>query len=136
MLRSFQDNRAAHDATVTQQRELMRYMSDLNDWLERDVNDRQAEIRGVNARIENLRQDLGDMFTAGRSGAVYLPFLYVSALNYKISLYCVKCIQCKQVTTNGANATSNNGVPSWAYSILLLPTNSTLSYRRGNPPSY
>lgn len=46
-------------ATVDQQRELMRYMSGLNDWLARDVQDRQAELRAVTARVDQLRDDLG-----------------------------------------------------------------------------
>ena len=45
-------------ATVDQQRELMRYMSGLNDWLARDVQDRQAELRGLTARVDQLREDL------------------------------------------------------------------------------
>ena len=43
----FQENRLAQLATVDQQRELMRYMRGLNEWLERDVYDRQSELRGV-----------------------------------------------------------------------------------------
>jgi hypothetical protein len=42
-----------------QQRELMRYMKGLNEWLERDVYDRQAELRGVFARVDRLRDDMG-----------------------------------------------------------------------------
>ncbi|KAL0946096.1 hypothetical protein HGRIS_012361 [Hohenbuehelia grisea] len=48
------ENRLAQLATVDQQRELMRYMRGLNEWLERDVHDRQAELRGVSARVEQL----------------------------------------------------------------------------------
>ncbi|KAG1853671.1 hypothetical protein F4604DRAFT_1933097 [Suillus subluteus] len=33
-------------------------MRGLNEWLERDVQDRQAELRGVTARIDELRNDL------------------------------------------------------------------------------
>ena len=44
---------------MDQQRELMRYMSGLNDWLARDVQDRQAELRAVTARVDQLREDLG-----------------------------------------------------------------------------
>jgi len=44
---------------VDQQHELMRYMSGLNDWLARDVYDRQAELQAVAARINQLREDLG-----------------------------------------------------------------------------
>jgi len=36
----------------------MRYMRGLNEWLERDVHDRQSEIHGVVARVEQLSQDL------------------------------------------------------------------------------
>ena len=32
---------------VDQQRELIRYMSGLNDWLTRDVQDQQAKLRTV-----------------------------------------------------------------------------------------
>ena len=33
----------------------------LNEWLERDVHDRQNEIRGVYAMVEQLRRDLREM---------------------------------------------------------------------------
>jgi hypothetical protein len=36
-------------------------MRSLNDWLDRDVRDRQHELRGVSARVDQLRQDLADM---------------------------------------------------------------------------
>lgn len=36
----------------------MRYMRGLNDWLSRDVQDRQAELRGVTARIDQLTNEL------------------------------------------------------------------------------
>ncbi|KAF8555433.1 hypothetical protein OG21DRAFT_903792 [Imleria badia] len=42
-------------------RELTRYTSRLNDWLTRDVQDRQAELRGVTARVDQLREDLGHL---------------------------------------------------------------------------
>ena len=38
-----QENHLAQLATVDQQRELMRYMRGLNEWLERDVYDRQSK---------------------------------------------------------------------------------------------
>jgi len=47
-----------HLASLEQQRELMRYMNSLNDWLGHDVEDRQAELRGVSARIDQLHDDL------------------------------------------------------------------------------
>ncbi|KIK46015.1 hypothetical protein CY34DRAFT_9962 [Suillus luteus UH-Slu-Lm8-n1] len=33
-------------------------MRGLNEWLERDVQDRQAELRGVTARVDELRNDI------------------------------------------------------------------------------
>lgn len=39
----------------------MRYLRSLNEWLERDVHDRQSEIRGVNARLDNLTDHFNDM---------------------------------------------------------------------------
>ena len=53
-----------HLASLDQQRELMRYMTSLNEWLGRDVTDRQAELRGVSARIEQLRGDLARLGAA------------------------------------------------------------------------
>jgi hypothetical protein len=47
-----------HLASLEQQRELMRYMNSLNEWLGHDVEDRQAELRGVSARLDQLRDDL------------------------------------------------------------------------------
>ncbi|KAF7319473.1 hypothetical protein HMN09_00286000 [Mycena chlorophos] len=48
----------AQHAMVDQQRELMRYMRGLNEWLERDVQDRQMELRSVAARVDQLAQEL------------------------------------------------------------------------------
>ncbi len=47
-----------HLASLEQQRELMRYMNSLNEWLGHDVEDRQAELRGVLARMDQLREDM------------------------------------------------------------------------------
>jgi hypothetical protein len=47
-----------HLASLEQQRELMRYMNSLNEWLGHDVEDRQAELRGVSARIDQLHDDM------------------------------------------------------------------------------
>ncbi|KAJ7628458.1 hypothetical protein FB45DRAFT_38349 [Roridomyces roridus] len=43
----------------------MRYMRGLNEWLERDVHDRQAELQAVIARVEQLRHDMRAMPAAG-----------------------------------------------------------------------
>ena len=62
----FQESRLAQLATVDQQRELMRYMRGLNEWLERDVYDRQSELRGVIARVEQLSQDIRGIRAQGK----------------------------------------------------------------------
>ena len=62
----FQENRLAQLATVDQQRELMRYMRGLNEWLERDVYDRQSELRGVVARVEQLSHDIRGIRAQGK----------------------------------------------------------------------
>src|SRR6266702_4602210 len=53
-----QENRFMHLASLEQQRELMRYMNSLNEWLGHDVEDRQAELRGVSDRLDQLHDDL------------------------------------------------------------------------------
>ncbi|KAI6145311.1 hypothetical protein BKA82DRAFT_4312648 [Pisolithus tinctorius] len=58
LIEILREHRRAQVATVDQQRELMRYMRGLNEWLARDVNDRHAELRGVAERIDQLRADM------------------------------------------------------------------------------
>lgn len=80
----FQENRLAQLATVDQQRELMRYMRGLNEWLERDVHDRQAELRGVSARVDRLRDDLGRLgLGVPAPGTIFtLTFTHGPSLSY------------------------------------------------------
>ena len=66
----FQENRLAQLATVDQQRELMRYMRGLNEWLERDVYDRQSELRGVVARVEQLSHDIRGIRAQGKDSSI------------------------------------------------------------------
>ena len=66
----FQENRLAQLATVDQQRELMRYMRGLNEWLERDVYDRQSELRGVVARVEQLSNDIRGIRAQGKDPSI------------------------------------------------------------------
>ncbi|KJA25393.1 hypothetical protein HYPSUDRAFT_199915 [Hypholoma sublateritium FD-334 SS-4] len=49
-----QETRVAQLATVEQQRELTRYVRSLNGWLARDAHERQAEMRGVVERVDEL----------------------------------------------------------------------------------
>nr|GAT57315.1 predicted protein [Mycena chlorophos] len=60
-----QSTRLAQMAMVDQQRELMRYMRGLNEWLERDVQDRQMELRSVAARVDQLAQELRSGLLSG-----------------------------------------------------------------------
>ena len=64
-------------ASLEQQRELMRYMNSLNEWLGHDVEDRQAELRGVSARIDQLHDALNRLGLA--RGPCRLHHLYVPA---------------------------------------------------------
>ena len=57
----FQQNRLAQTASIDQQREIMRNMRALNDWLEHDVRDRQNEIRSIGARVDALRSDMAQL---------------------------------------------------------------------------
>jgi hypothetical protein len=65
-----------HLASLEQQRELMRYMNSLNEWLGHDVEDRQAELRGVTARIDQLHDDLNRLGLS--RGPCKLYHLYMS----------------------------------------------------------
>jgi hypothetical protein len=47
-----------HLASLEQQRELMRYMNSLNEWLGHDVQDRHEELRSVSDRLDQLREDV------------------------------------------------------------------------------
>jgi hypothetical protein len=53
-----QENRFMHLASLEQQRELMRYMNSLNDWLGHDVEDRHAELQRIFDRLDQLDDDL------------------------------------------------------------------------------
>ena len=67
-----------HLASLEQQRELMRYMNSLNEWLGHDVEDRQAELRGVSARVDQLSNDLNRLgLTRGpcKLYHLYLPHI-------------------------------------------------------------
>ncbi|KAI5118912.1 hypothetical protein M0805_004688 [Coniferiporia weirii] len=59
MLGLLRQNRLAQTASIDQQREIMRYMRGLNQWLEHDVRDRQNEMRSIGARVDALRAELG-----------------------------------------------------------------------------
>ena len=64
-----QENRHAQVATIDQQREMMRYLRGLNEWLERDVRDRQDEMRSVAERINELQNMVGQLMQGGPEGA-------------------------------------------------------------------
>jgi hypothetical protein len=66
-----------HLASLEQQRELMRYMNSLNEWLGHDVEDRQAELRSISDRLDELRDGLYRLgFPQGpgcRLNSTYIP---------------------------------------------------------------
>ncbi|KAG8851671.1 hypothetical protein FRB96_009167 [Tulasnella sp. 330] len=47
-------------ASLEQQREVIRYLGDLNGWLERDARDRQADMASLAARMDNLRDEMAN----------------------------------------------------------------------------
>ena len=63
----------AHVATIEQQREIMRYLRGLNEWLERDVQDRHEEIRAVTTRVDELRELLMQALNRPPEGLNYNP---------------------------------------------------------------
>jgi hypothetical protein len=73
---SSQENRFMHLASLEQQRELMRYMNSLNEWLGHDVEDRHAEMRGLSERIDRLSDGLNRLGLS--RGPCKLHHAYVS----------------------------------------------------------
>ena len=74
-----------HLASLEQQRELMRYINSLNEWLGYGVEVRQTELRGVSARIDQLRDDLHSLDLTG--GTCGLHTAYVLAYHLLTSKY-------------------------------------------------
>jgi hypothetical protein len=64
-----------HLASLEQQRELIRCMNSLNDWLGYGVEVRQTELRGIHASIDRLRDDLHSLYLTG--GTCKLHTAYV-----------------------------------------------------------
>ncbi|RDX52641.1 hypothetical protein OH76DRAFT_1554302 [Lentinus brumalis] len=58
ILALLRDNRDGQLASLEQQSEIINYLRGLNQWLERDVHDRHAEIQGVSARLEQTRDEV------------------------------------------------------------------------------
>ncbi|KAI0698972.1 hypothetical protein C8T65DRAFT_307926 [Cerioporus squamosus] len=58
ILALLRDNRDGQLAGLEQQSEIINYLRGLNQWLERDVHDRHAEIQGVSARLEQTRDEV------------------------------------------------------------------------------
>lgn len=48
---------------------MMRYLRGLNEWLERDVRDRQDEMRSVAERINELQNMVGQLMQGRPEGA-------------------------------------------------------------------
>ena len=69
-----------HLASLEQQRELMRYMNSLNEWLGHDVEDRQSELRGVAARLDQLRDDLNRLGLTRGPCKLYHLYVLISLI--------------------------------------------------------
>ena len=64
-----------HLTALEQVRELMRYMNSLNEWLGRDVEDRQAELRGIAARVDRLNDDPNRLTRHCKLYHLYVPHI-------------------------------------------------------------
>ncbi|KAF8639219.1 hypothetical protein AX17_001704 [Amanita inopinata Kibby_2008] len=64
------ESHVAQTATYNQQQDLSRYMRELNEWLARDVNDRQDELRGVTARLDYLTNALLNLQSRGPESTI------------------------------------------------------------------
>jgi hypothetical protein len=62
-----------HLASLEQQRELMRYMNSLNDWLGHDVEDRHTELQRIFDRLDQVDDDLRSLFMRCRLHYTYSP---------------------------------------------------------------
>ncbi|KAG9013171.1 hypothetical protein FRB90_006205, partial [Tulasnella sp. 427] len=58
MLDLLRRNDRAQQIALDQQREVIRYLGDLNGWLERDAHDRQGDMTSLAARLDRLRDEL------------------------------------------------------------------------------
>jgi hypothetical protein len=80
-------------------------MRGLNEWLERDVHDRQSEIRGVVARVEQLGHDLRGIQMQGR------PLFYLlSSLEYLIKDHAGR-----RTPSTGSSSSSSDSGPGQVY---------------------
>jgi hypothetical protein len=66
-----QGNSNSQDVVADQQHEIIRYLGGLNTWLERDVIDRQFELRALTERMDQLRDEL-----LNRLGRPSTPLMY------------------------------------------------------------
>ena len=66
----------------------MRYMSSFNDWLERDVENRQAELWAATDRVDQLRENLQRTgFGAAPGRHYYFDFVIdLSQLHLRLNL--------------------------------------------------
>ncbi len=65
-----QETRTAQVASVDQQRELTRYLTELNRWLQRDVDDRRNEITAVLQHVIALGQAVQGLQARGDRGII------------------------------------------------------------------
>ncbi|KAG8904985.1 hypothetical protein FRB99_000899 [Tulasnella sp. 403] len=66
MLHLLRQNDMAQRVALDQQREVIRYLGDLNGWLERDSRDRQTDMGVMAARLDDLHRDLASRLGLGQ----------------------------------------------------------------------
>jgi hypothetical protein len=106
----------------------MRYMRGLNEWLERDVYDRQNELRGVVARVDQLRDELRTMQPSGMLTSLHLT---VPSNN----LMCRLVVFLRIAGRSDQSPISNNPRHASATVPFDLPTNRVSSIPAARYPS-
>lgn len=75
----FQDNRSFQMASVEQQNLLIEHLNRLNQWLTGDQQDRQNEMRGIYARVDQLRDDLNRLYQGTLNYSLILRYFSLKA---------------------------------------------------------
>jgi len=61
------------------QKDMNKYLSDLNKWFERDIKDRQTEFSNVNSKIDALRHDLANRIGFGQgTRKIFIDYTNIS----------------------------------------------------------
>lgn len=69
MMESLKHNELAHQASIGQQREILRYVTTLHEWLQSNVQELQFELINLSDSVKQLRREA----LLQRSSAQYTP---------------------------------------------------------------